>query len=303
MKASARILAVLSAMLFLAALCNAQCVDASHSCVTSITISPSTIRGDKSQQARATVQVYISTLSDGLGLEITETGFSGPISCGPSGLQFPGIGSSGGCKYANLTPGIINTVTFQFVADNITGVTQMGSILVDALTYSDPGKSASVTVNPVANPQVAPPQQPDAPSTCNNETAQTGPPACGNPINLATGNTWISQQDYSIPGLGGGISLTRTWNSLWSLMQPVEQSGIFGDSWRSNFEERIQVLTGGVVKYWKGNGSSLFYLFNSLSGTYGITAPADDQTTLSFNSTSMLWTIAQKDGTQRIFNN
>jgi RHS repeat-associated protein len=86
-------------------------------------------------------------------------------------------------------------------------------------------------------------------------------------------------------------------------MIPPEVSGIFGDSWRSNFEERIQVLTGGAVKYWKGNGSSLFYTYNAVAQAYALTAPADDQTTLSYNSTTTFWTVTQKDGTQRIFNN
>jgi len=48
------------------------------------------------------------------------------------------------------------------------------------------------------------------------------------PINFSNGNTWIEQQDYSIPGLGGGKALTRTWNSLWTLALPPEQSGISG---------------------------------------------------------------------------
>jgi hypothetical protein len=75
-------------------------------------------------------------------------------------------------------------------------------------------------------------------------------------------------------------------------MLPPEAAGIFGDSWRSNFEERIQVLTGGAVKYWLGNGSSLFYSYTGSGGVYAMTAPADDQTQLSFNSSTTLRTAA-----------
>src|SRR5262249_49755451 len=85
--------------------------------------------------------------------------------------------------------------------------------------------------------------------------------------------------------------------------QPFVQSGIFGDSWQSNFEEHIEVQTGGSVKYWEGDGGSLFYAYSGSGGIYYITAPADDQTTLSFNSGTTLWTVTQKDGTQKIFNN
>src|SRR5262249_39739582 len=39
--------------------------------------------------------------------------------------------------------------------------------------------------------------------------------AVGHPISLATGDTYIEQSDVSIPGLGGGLTLGRTWNSIW----------------------------------------------------------------------------------------
>ena len=99
------------------------------------------------------------------------------------------------------------------------------------------------------------------------------------------------------------MSLERTWNSLWHRMQPFEQSGIFGDSWRSTFEEHIQTQTGGNVKYWKGDGGALFYAYSGVGGSYYMTAPADDQTTLNFDSGTTLWTVTQKNGTQKIFNN
>src|ERR1051326_7203002 len=72
---------------------------------------------------------------------------------------------------------------------------------------------------------------------------------------------------------------------------------------RCSIHTRIQTLTGGAVKYWKGNGSSLFYSYSGSGGIYSLTAPADDQTTLSFNSGTTLWTAMLKDGTQKIFNN
>jgi len=85
-------------------------------------------------------------------------------------------------------------------------------------------------------------------------------------------------------------------------MNPPEQSGIFGDSWRSNFEERIQDLGSGTIRYWKSNGSSLFYAFNSLTGNYDLTAPLDEQTTLAYNATTSQWTVTEQNGTQHIFN-
>ncbi len=166
-------------------------------------------------------------------------------------------------------------------------------VRVYADPYQDPGITSSFVVNPTGQ-AATPPNQPDAPC------ADCG--RGGNPINFTTGDTWITQQDYSIPGLGGGLSLTRTWNSVWPLMLPVQQVGLFGDSWTSNLEERIQALAGGVVQYWKGDGSRLFYLYNSGTGTYTLTAPSDDQTTLTVNSGTGISTITQKDGTKKNFN-
>ena len=61
-------------------------------------------------------------------------------------------------------------------------------------------------------------------------------------------------------------------------------------------------MGGNSYKYWKGNGSSLFYGSNG-TGTYFLTAPLDDQTTLAFNSTTNQWVITEQSGTQRLFNN
>jgi hypothetical protein len=53
-------------------------------------------------------------------------------------------------------------------------------------------------------------------------------PSCNraaHPIDLATGNTDISQTDIRIPGLGGGLTLVRTWNGVWP---PIETSSRAG---------------------------------------------------------------------------
>jgi Domain of unknown function (DUF6531) len=64
-------------------------------------------------------------------------------------------------------------------------------------------------------------------------------PSCGSPIDVTSGNTYIDQTDFAIPGLGGGLSLTRTWNSKWPFSQQQYEVGRFGMNWRSSYEERI----------------------------------------------------------------
>lgn len=159
----------------------------------------------------------------------------------------------------------------------------------------------TLNINPYGSPQQPPPTNPAAAGHCQ-QCDLNGGPQGGQPINFANGNTWISQHDYFMPGLAGGLSLDRTWNSLWPLTNPPEESGIFGDSWRSTFEERIQTLTS-QVKYWMGDGSALFYNYNSGSGTYSIASPINDPTTLSYSSSTSQWTITLKNGTRKTFNN
>ena len=275
--------AALSAVLWFSISARADCPHTTI-CVTSFTLSPNEIPGDDARVSIGTVTVSLPP-----GTTQWVAGFGGTVphhECVNGTYNYTGGGS---CNVSGPTA----IVRFH----HYNGSGQVASLPIKAQgdAYLDPGITLNLLVDPFPNPTEPPPNEPDLPC-----------PNCGQagaPINVANGNTWITQQDYSIPGLGGGLRLTRTWNSLWPLTNPPEQIGIFGDSWRSNFEERIQVLTGGVVKYWKGNGSALFYTYDSLSGTYRMTAPADDQTTLAYNSPTSQWIVPEKNGTQHIFNN
>lgn len=228
-------------LLFAGSLASAQC--GVTACLTNFSISPGTIVGDNSEFATGAVQLYVPPQNNppvGLGIQIQVT----PNSL--SGSEFNCVGGQGygmGCWWP-VTEGT-NYLYFNFNASNYSASTVTSGFTVSF----DVTLTAYYNVTPTQSPQEPPSSDPDGPC-----------PGCGSggsPINFLNGDTWIAQRDYSIPGLSGGLSLERTWNSLWPLMNPPEESGIFGDSWRSNFEERIQVLMDGTVKYWKGNGSSL----------------------------------------------
>jgi len=90
---------------------------------------------------------------------------------------------------------------------------------------------------------------------------------CGSPIDLATGNTYVEETDVNLPGLGGGLTLTRTWNS-----QNVGDHGMFGNGWRTNFEESLY-LDGSdhLVKLLLGNGTIWSYAFANDWGSEGTT--------------------------------
>lgn len=131
----------------------------------------------------------------------------------------------------------------------------------------------------------------------------------GSPINLTNGNTWITNQDYSLPGLGGGLGLVRTWNSLWTSQVPFETSGMFGDSWQSNYERRLQVSSGrstsssssSQIKYWRGDGSAWTFSQNPSNLAYSVISPPDERALLTFDTTTNLFTLALQDGRQEIF--
>ena len=123
----------------------------------------------------------------------------------------------------------------------------------------------------------------------------------GSPINLTNGNAWITGADYSLPGLGGGIHLSRTWNSLWSAGSNVEQVGMFGDSWRSTYEERLHVIDSNTIEYVRADGGSWFFTFRN--GAWVLGSPSDEHATLSFDTTTTQYTLTFKDGSTETFNN
>jgi YD repeat-containing protein len=128
------------------------------------------------------------------------------------------------------------------------------------------------------------------------------PITCGHPINLTNGNVWIRQRDYAVPGLGGGLELTRTWNSRWMGASPPAFAGMFGHSWRSTYEE---ALTGPYANnhlmYWRGDGSGWTFTYNSVLNSYSLSSPPNERAQLVSNPTGG-FTLTLADGTQKVFN-
>ncbi|HVP51613.1 MAG TPA: DUF6531 domain-containing protein [Terriglobales bacterium] len=133
-------------------------------------------------------------------------------------------------------------------------------------------------------------------SSCNSSD-----PTCGGPIKLASGNTYIQQTDIRIPGLGGGLTLTRTWNSAWPSTQAALKSGRFGLNWRSTYEERVFSGSDGTTKYSREDGSFWSFGRGSNTSTLQVMAPANGGAILVPGST--YWTLTFKNGEQRLFDN
>jgi YD repeat-containing protein len=137
------------------------------------------------------------------------------------------------------------------------------------------------------------------PAAAGSETRCASCQAAGHPIDLATGNTYIQETDVKIPGLSGGLSLVRTWNSMWPASQSGLQSGIFGPNWRCNFEEQVFVGSDHYIKYARGDGS--FWSFGYNGPAWSPAAPANVSATLV--SGPSYWTLTFPNGEQRLFDN
>jgi len=124
------------------------------------------------------------------------------------------------------------------------------------------------------------------------------------PINLTDGNTWIEERDYSVPGLGGGLALSRVWNSRLGYATPPAMAGMFGFGWRSPYEELLAGPDANSnMTYWRGDGSAWTFTYNSGMGTYSLISPADERAQLVLNPATGVFTITLADMTQKVFNN
>lgn len=123
------------------------------------------------------------------------------------------------------------------------------------------------------------------------------------PISLASGNTFIKETDVRLPGLSGGLTLVRTWNSLWPSTQTAVQVGLFGPNWRSNFEERVFLGNDNYLKYARGDGSFWSFGYGSPTGggVWSTAAPANVSATLTQGTS--YWTITFQNGERRHFDN
>lgn len=125
------------------------------------------------------------------------------------------------------------------------------------------------------------------------------------PIELATGDTYITETDIRVPGLGGGLMLTRTWNSI--VFYGGSVIGLFGPNWTSNFEETISVGSDNFIKYKRADGSVWSFGYTGSMGSsylYATAGPSNQTTVLNFGPTNQSyqnWTLVFQNGETRVF--
>ena len=131
--------------------------------------------------------------------------------------------------------------------------------------------------------------------TCNGHSAS-------NPISLATGDVYIPQADIKIPGLGGGLSLVRTWDSILPASLSSFNGGIFGPNWRSTYEQRIVFATDNYLKYILADGTSWSFGAGGSVTEWVVAGPANVAATLNTDtSTNSYFTLTLPSGEQRRF--
>jgi YD repeat-containing protein len=103
-----------------------------------------------------------------------------------------------------------------------------------------------------------------------------------------------------IPGVGGGLTLVRTWNSLWPpILSPLE-IGVFGANWRSTYEERIVMGFDNYPKYVRSDGTA--WSFGLGSSGWNVAAPANVSATLNTDtSVNPYYVLTFQNGEQRRF--
>ena len=133
------------------------------------------------------------------------------------------------------------------------------------------------------NPNCAPPTRADC-------------PYCTQPVSLADGNTWIEEVDARIPGLSGGLTLGRRWNSIWP-NQFGGSTGMFGMGWRSTYDERLFVDVEYYIRYSRADGNVWAFGFNG--NGWSVASPATEFATLGKDGGT--WRLIFKNGETRIF--
>ena len=240
--------------------------------------SPPRLYGD---DRKFTVTVSPSTVISGnpVVLKATFSVSGGPVP-GPIFVSFAAYASDGHLLYTGggYFTGSDLTITAQWETGNYPFTKPITATFYGAMDASHYGQ-ASFEILPsghAANPgNLGPANSPTACAT-----------KCGQPINLTDGNVWIAQRDYTAPGLGGGLQLSRVWNSRWMVASPPTLAGMFGNSWRSTYEELLAGPdSNNNLIYWRSDGSGWTFTYNSSLNSYTITSPPDVRAQLVPNPT------------------
>ncbi len=170
---------------------------------------------------------------------------------------------------ADVEPGVSNTIKLA-IADASDEALDSAVFVQPAMWSS--GMAASITYGGTGNPS-------------SRQSSQCSYGKNGDPVNCATGNFYDTFTDFSVPGRGLPLDLTRTYNSL-----AAASEGPFGYGWSCSYCMTLSVAPGtGDVTVNQEHGATITFVPN---GSGGYSAPAWADATL-VEGTGSTWTFTR----------
>ena len=117
----------------------------------------------------------------------------------------------------------------------------------------------------------------------------------GEPVNVTNGNMYLQETDYRLPGIGGGLEITRTYNSN------KQTNGLFGVGWSSMLDEAVVAYGNLLVRLNLPDGRAVYFKRGSVG------APFEPLPTLNFHgqivkNVDNSYTLTFRDGSVHQFN-
>lgn len=78
------------------------------------------------------------------------------------------------------------------------------------------------------------------------------------PVNLNTGNFYMSQTDISIPDYNGNFEISRTNNS-----KTASVNSVFGRGWQFAYSQSLSKLSANEIIYRRGDGSAIYFTYSN----------------------------------------
>jgi RHS repeat-associated protein len=120
------------------------------------------------------------------------------------------------------------------------------------------------------------------------------PATVGRPVNVTTGNMYLAETDYRLPGKGVPIDLTRSYNSL----NPA--SGLFGVGWTTQYDEVLTTTSTHTVRIGAPDGRGMYFGRTNTSDPYVSASPKlKAQVVANVDGT---YTLTYRDGRIHHFN-
>ncbi|NOT47548.1 MAG: hypothetical protein HOP17_07330, partial [Acidobacteria bacterium] len=113
-------------------------------------------------------------------------------------------------------------------------------------------------------------------------------PILAKPVNVTTGNMWLQQADYSLPGLGDPIEINRFYNSV------KQSNGLFGFGWSTKYDESLYAYGDKMLRLNMPDGQAIYFARAATTGPF-LTMNSDVHGQIVRN-TDNSYTLTFKDG-------